>query len=773
MNKFLQYLIITIIISTNIIANEAPLKKVSLQLPWKHQFEFAGFYMAKEKGFYKKLGLQVQIKELTNATNIINDVIEQKSTFGVAYPGAIFKEMKNTVLLSAIFQSTPHVLVSLKSSHIHTIKDFANKKILISKGELLTASLVSMLQVGKLSFKDLQIIKPTFKIDTLIRGDVDIASYYISNELYELDKKGIAYNIWNPKDYGFDFYGNLLFTSKEELQKHSEEVKNFNEASLHGWEYAYSHITETVEVIMKHYNTQNKTEGALLYEAKVLKELSYKGTEKLGNINETKVQRIIDIFNLLGITKIDKIPEYFIYKAIKKYNFTEEEKAYLKEKKYITMCIDPNWMPFEKFKNGKYIGMSADFFQVLKEQSHINTKIIPTKTWNESMEFSQSRKCDILSLVMPTPSRNKYLKFTTPYLKIPLVIATKPNAPFIANFYALEGKRVGISKGYAFAELLKAKYPKLNIVEVENINDGLNKVNHNQLYGYIGTLASIGYAFQNNFIGELKIAGKFDGTWNLGIGVRDDDPMLFNILQKAIYNVNENKKQQIINDWLSIKYVKGTDYNLVFKIIGIFIVILMIILYFYLKLQKLKNKIHKQNLELKEREEHLHILASTDPLTKLYNRRYFSEISEHILELAKRERKQLSIIMLDIDYFKNVNDTYGHKVGDEVIISLANILLKMSRKSDISCRFGGEEFILLLPQTAIFGADIIAEKIRKTVETLELKTDAGDTLNYKISLGVSQVNLLHDNSIEAAIKRADDALYEAKNSGRNRTCTQK
>lgn len=771
MNKLFRYLFITIFLITSAIAEDTVLKKVSLQLSWKHQFEFAGFYMAKEKGFYKNVGLDVEIKEFTKNVNTIDDVLKQKSTFAISYPGVIFKDIQNTVLLSSILQSSPHVLVSLKSSSIHTIKDFTNKKMMISKDELQTASFISMLKSANLSFDDFQIKEHSFNIQSLISGDVDIASYYSSNELYELDKRGIAYNVWNPTDYGFDFYNNILFTSKAEVEQHPDEVKNFNEASLRGWEYAYSHVTETVAVIMKHYNTQNKTEGALLYEAKVLKDLSYKGTAELGNINKSKIQRIIDIFNLLGITKIDITPDSFIYKATKKYYLTEEEKNYLKNKN-ITMCIDPNWMPFEKFKQGEHVGMSADFFKILKKQFHINTKIIQTKTWDESMEYAQSRKCDILSLVMSTPSREKYLKFTTPYLKIPLVIATKADSPFVANFYDLQGKKIGISKGYAFVELLRLKYPKLNLIEVQNINDGLKQVKHNRLYGYIGTLATIGYAFQNNFTGELKIAGRFDGTWDLGIGVRDDEPLLFSILQKAVNSVDENTKQKIINEWLSIKYVKGTDYNLIFKIIGIFLLILIIISYFYIKLQKLNNKIHKQNIELKEREEHLNLLASTDPLTKLYNRRYFSEISEHILELAKREQNQLSIIMVDIDNFKNINDTYGHKVGDEVIISLASLLVQMSRKSDISCRFGGEEFILLLPQTAITGAYIIAEKIRKTVQKNQLETSDRNTIQYTISSGVSQVDLLHDNTIEFAIKRADDALYEAKRTGRNKTCTQ-
>ena len=212
MNKLFRYLFITIFLITSAIAGDTVLKKVSLQLSWKHQFEFAGFYMAKEKGFYKNVGLDVEIKEFTKNVNTIDDVLKQKSTFAISYPGVIFKDIQNTVLLSSILQSSPHVLVSLKSSSIHTIKDFTNKKMMISKDELQTASFISMLKSANLSFDDFQIKEHSFNIQSLISGDVDIASYYSSNELYELDKRGIAYNVWNPTDYGFDFYNNILFS---------------------------------------------------------------------------------------------------------------------------------------------------------------------------------------------------------------------------------------------------------------------------------------------------------------------------------------------------------------------------------------------------------------------------------------------------------------------------------------------------------------------------------------------------------------------------------
>ncbi len=186
------------------------------------------------------------------------------------------------------------------------------------------------------------------------------------------------------------------------------------------------------------------------------------------------------------------------------------------------------------------------------------------------------------------------------------------------------------------------------------------------------------------------------------------------------------------------------------------------------QMQQLIKDLESSKIELQR-------LASTDPMTKLYNRRYFANISEHILGLAKRESSDLSIIMLDIDFFKQINDNYGHKVGDEVILHITSTLQKLSRKSDVICRFGGEEFIILLPETHLEGAIIIAEKIRSFVERSYIKIKPSNAsssqLQFTVSIGISEVNLEQDNGIEASIQRADKALYKAKRMGRNKVCT--
>ncbi|BAF72160.1 GGDEF domain-containing protein [Sulfurovum sp. NBC37-1] len=182
----------------------------------------------------------------------------------------------------------------------------------------------------------------------------------------------------------------------------------------------------------------------------------------------------------------------------------------------------------------------------------------------------------------------------------------------------------------------------------------------------------------------------------------------------------------------------------------------------------LESKVEKRTKELNKTNEKLKKLASTDPLTELFNRRHFESLTEPFLELAKRNDTEIAIIVIDIDNFKKINDTYGHKVGDDVIVDLATILKRGSRQSDIVCRWGGEEFIILLANTNGKSVLTIAEKIRKKVENLVRTLEDGNELKFTISCGVALVNKESNTSIHNVIDRADRALYKAKNSGKNK-----
>jgi len=180
-----------------------------------------------------------------------------------------------------------------------------------------------------------------------------------------------------------------------------------------------------------------------------------------------------------------------------------------------------------------------------------------------------------------------------------------------------------------------------------------------------------------------------------------------------------------------------------------------------------KTSLYETNHKLELLNDKLKEISSRDPLTHAYNRRYFSECSAKILSLSKRSNHSICLCMIDIDKFKNINDNYGHSVGDEVIILLANKLEGYVRSSDIVSRFGGEEFAVLLYNASLDDARNIAEKIRMNVGELELDTSKGK-LEFTISIGVSKYYENKDlNNIENTLKRADDALYLAKKNGRN------
>ncbi len=332
--------------------------------------------------------------------------------------------------------------------------------------------------------------------------------------------------------------------------------------------------------------------------------------------------------------------------------FTIEEKNYL-DSNAITMCIDPNWMPFEKFdENDNYVGMSADYYKLFEKMIGKKFKVIHSKTWSESIDFAKQRKCDILSLAMETPSRTKYLNFTMPYVKMPLVITTKIGVPFINNMESLQGKRIGIPKGYAFIEILHNKYPDLEIVEVADINEGLKLVNHDQLYAYIGTLATVDYTFQTKYQGELKISGKMDENIELGIGVRNDEPVLFNILQKVVSNITVEQHKNILNRWVSVKYEKEIDYSLLWKISIAFGTILLIVLYFFAKEIILKRKLQYQKEEFESI-----FKSSKDGIAIIDLESNFLDFNNAYLEMTGYTKEQLmkkNCIELTAPPYKNM-----------------------------------------------------------------------------------------------------------------------
>jgi diguanylate cyclase (GGDEF)-like protein len=425
-------------------------------------------------------------------------------------------------------------------------------------------------------------------------------------------------------------------------------------------------------------------------------------------------------------------------------------------------------MPFEGLKEGKHTGMAAEYFAMFASSLTVLLQVKQVSTWSQSVAFLKQRECDVASLMMETPSRREYLNFTKPYLVTPMVVVTKLEELFISNIKELEGRRVGIVKGYAFKEILSQENPEIILQEVDSARAGMDMVLDGALDGFVGSLATAGYIIQREYIGQLKIAGKFNKNWSLGVGVRNDEPMLKAIFEKLIDQVPHAQRQEIQNRWQSIVYTVDTKEG-VFKWVStvsiVFIVIVLLVLF-------INGKLRREIKERKVAQQQLHKVSITDELTSLYNRRHFNTVISNLFAEAKYANESLSFAIMDLDYFKQYNDHYGHQAGDEVLRQIANVLqMSLYRSGDYCFRLGGEEFGILFKGESIQHAKQVFERMQNNIKALKITHEfgtKGDILTASFGVVFAKATLIPNTDM--LYKLADDMLYKAKETGRDRVC---
>ena len=334
MRLFLNLKLLFLGIFLNINLYSKDLTKVTIQLSWFDQFQFAGYYMAKEQGFYKDAGLDVEILPFSLGMNIPKMVNDGDVDFAIGRENLILEKAKypKIIALAAIFQATPLVLLTTKDSGIDSFNKFENKKLMRTKDDGSEVSIKAMLASSKIDVKSIAQVEHSHNIYDLIDKKVDIISAYTSKAPYILQKEQIKYNIFYPKDYGFDMYSDFLITNIDKYNNDYNIVEKFKKASLKGWEYAYNNIEKSVDIIFEKYNTQNISKDELIFEANELKKLSYLNDNKLGDIKQEKVQRIYDLYNVMGYInsefKIDNFIGYDKKSRLEKWLYLKFEEHF-------------------------------------------------------------------------------------------------------------------------------------------------------------------------------------------------------------------------------------------------------------------------------------------------------------------------------------------------------------------------------------------------------------------------------------------------------------
>ncbi len=291
----------------------AALDQVSMQLKWKHQFQFAGYYAALEQGFYRDAGLDVTIREGGPGIDVAGEIASGNADFGVC-SASVLREWtlgRRLVVLAGIFQHSPVVILVPRRADISSVSDLRGRRLMDSPG---SDEIAGMLKREGVDYEAMPRVIHDGNPRDLLAGKADAMVAYSTNEPFLLDQLGAAYRIFSPEAYGIDFYGDNLCAAEDEVKAHPNQVAAFRAASVKGWAYAFAHKEATVDLILKSYSVK-KSRAALLFEAERTETLVGRDPRRIGEQDRARWQRIAATYLRLGLLKDDKLPAALIWEA--------------------------------------------------------------------------------------------------------------------------------------------------------------------------------------------------------------------------------------------------------------------------------------------------------------------------------------------------------------------------------------------------------------------------------------------------------------------------
>lgn len=426
---------------------------------------------------------------------------------------------------------------------------------------------------------------------------------------------------------------------------------------------------------------------------------------------------------------------------------TPEEAIFLKNTK-IKVITSNTWAPINMNNDREELtGIAIDFWDLIKSRAEINSNTTIAKDWNDVLIKIKNKKADITLGTSFDKEKLSYAKFTTPYISFPIAFATLFGKRFIPDASFLQGLKVAVGENYSSHIILKNQYPTINFITVENTQEALKLLSAGEVDVVVDVLPVVAHLISINGYANLKIAGTSKNNIEISFMVRKDYPELIQILNRHITLLTPNDKNKIIREWLTVKFDKKIiDKQVIINIL--IIVIALIILYLF---KQRSVNIHNEQLEF---------LSNTDDLTGLKNRRKIDKI------LNKIKNKKFSLILMDIDYFKLINDDFGHLIGDEVLKDISNILKYNVNQNDVIGRWGGEEFLIICKNTSISEAGNLSYRLKNLIENHDFKVR-----KITASFGISEAK--NNLELKDILASADKALYKAKENGRNQVVLSK
>ena len=293
--------------------------------------------------------------------------------------------------------------------------------------------------------------------------------------------------------------------------------------------------------------------------------------------------------------------------GFKKIALSKIEQKWLDEHKTIRFTGDPNWLPYEAFdQQGNYIGIVAQHLKLIEQKLGISVDIVPTQSWSESVEKVKRGEIDVLSETNDSDLTSQ-LTFTNSYVASPVVIVMRSEESYVDNINQIKKKKISVIKNYGYVPEIIKKYPNLNLIIVDGIQEGLTSVSTGQSDVLLATLAQASYHISELGINNIRIVGKTEFDTKLAFGMSAEFSPLVPLFNRAIDSISQNEKQGIFSFWGKQKFAAKMDYSLLAKIAAILLSLLAIIAYW-------NRRLNKEIIYRKEIEAQTQNLIDTIPL---------------------------------------------------------------------------------------------------------------------------------------------------------------
>lgn len=443
------------------------------------------------------------------------------------------------------------------------------------------------------------------------------------------------------------------------------------------------------------------------------------------------------------------------------------------------VVIRSDWQPYYFINTqGKADGYAVELFDAISKEANIRYEFIVANNFQEVLQWLEDGKADIIPNISISSDRESILLFTQPTDDFLINIYKRSSSTEIQTIDDIQNRSVGLVRNNICTKIFNQKYAQTQQKFYDDYKALINGLLNQEIdiFCYLKPLID----FENGENSSIVSLGKALVEIKRGVGVTKENFDVLPLLDEAITNLKlTGELSKLHKKWFNKKsYIELTRSETIFLVLsffGISFTTLVVIVYFINKkkwlmtndmlqkeVKKQTQRLEEQNHELTRLQEELKEQLNKDALTNIYNRKFYNQKLLEMLSLFERYGTVFSFVIFDIDDFKKINDTFGHALGDRVLIELTQMVNQHIRITDYLFRIGGEEFVILFANTELEDARKVAEKLRENIEK-ELTTLNNHTVT--VSMGLTQVH--KEDNAQSIFKRADELLYQAKKSGKN------